>query len=86
MDKLLTVLLHRYAGKAWCYNHEGYEGIRWTDSMPKPTDQELLDQFDDVAAEIAAEKLARQNAAESARAKLAALGLTDDEIAALVGA
>ena len=85
MDKIKIVLLHRYAGKAWCYNGDGYQGVHWSDSMPKPTEQELLNQYDDVAAEIEAEKIARQNASESAKAKLASLGLTDAEIKALVG-
>jgi hypothetical protein len=85
MDKIKTVLFHRYAGKAWCYNGDGYEGVHWSDSMKKPTEKELLEQFDDVMAEIEAEKLARQNASESARAKLAALGLTEAEVKAIIG-
>lgn len=85
MDKIKTVLLHRYAGKAWCYNGDGIEGLHWTDSTPKPTEKQLLDQFDDVMAEIQAQRAAAQNAKQSARNKLAALGLTEAEVNALVG-
>jgi hypothetical protein len=86
MDKIAIVLLNRYAGKAWCYNHDGYEGIRWTDSSPKPTEAELLAQFDEVKAEIDARRAAENAARASALTKLAALGLSEAEVAALLGA
>jgi hypothetical protein len=92
-DQLLTVLFRRYAGKAWCYNGDGYAGLAWTDEEPKPTEQELLAQFADVEAEIVAEKQAQAEVAaqkdaakQSARTKLAALGLSEAEVNALLGA
>jgi hypothetical protein len=50
------------------------------------TDDELAHQTQIIADQQAAEeaKAAQQAAKESARAKLAALGLTDDEVAALI--
>ena len=84
-DKLRLVLINRYGGKAWCYNGDGYEGIAWTDSTPKPSEQELLDKYDDVVDEIQAAADAKVAALASARAKLAALGLTEAEVKALVG-
>lgn len=57
------------------------------DATPEELAQEALDQA--AAAAANAERLAAKEAAaaakESARAKLAALGLTEDEIKALVG-
>lgn len=84
-DNLLIVLQHRYAGKSWCYNGDGYEGLHWTDEAPKPTEDELLSQLDDVNDEIVERNKARADASLSAKTKLRKLGLTDDEIAALVG-
>lgn len=85
MDKIKTVLLHRYAGKLWCYNGDGYDGLHWTDNEPKPTEKQLLSQFDDVIAEIKALNEQREQASLSAKTKLKNLGLTDEEITALVG-
>jgi len=91
-DPLLLVLQHRFAGKAWCYNGEGYDGVHWSDDEPKPTEKQLLAQVSAVETEIAEQKqafadaeAARKQATVSAKAKLAALGLTDDEINALLG-
>lgn len=85
-DPLLLVLQHRYAGKAWCYNGDGIEGLRWSDETRQPTEAELLSQLDEVMKEIEATNQARQAASVSARAKLSALGLTEAELAALLGA
>lgn len=91
-DALLLVLQHRYAGKAWCYNGDGYQGLRWTDDEPKPSEAHLFAQVEDVMTEIAEQKQAQADAAQakqeataSARTKLAALGLTDEEVSALLG-
>lgn len=58
------------------------------DTVRPLTDDELAQRQVDAieAADRAAEAAARETARQSALAKLAALGLTDAEIAALVGA
>lgn len=80
-----AVLTRRYAGRQWKLDGDDYEGLTMLDDGPKPTKKQLDDAWPDVAEEIAAEADQRAAAKVSARAKLKALGLTDDEIAALVG-
>ena len=81
-----TVLNRRYAGRQWKLEGDDYQGLTMLDDGPKPTQKQLDDVWPEVAAEIAAEADQRAAAKVSGRAKLAALGLTDAEIAALVGA
>jgi hypothetical protein len=84
VDEIATVLHARYGGKSWCYNHSGYDGLHWTDATPKPTLNELITQYNDVVAEQRAARAAHDAARASGIAKLAALGLTETEIAALL--
>jgi hypothetical protein len=85
MDEIATVLHARYAGKSWCYNHSGYDGLHWTDGSTKPTEAELLAEYESVVAEQRAARAAHDAARASALTKLAALGLTEAEVAALLG-
>ena len=80
-----AVLSRRHSGREWTLNGDDYEGLTMLDGGSKPTKQELENAWPGVAAEIAAEADQRAAAKTSARAKLKALGLTDEEIAALVG-
>jgi len=62
-----------------------YEGINWIEK-PKiiPTKKQVMDIVAKLPELKAAEQQAKEAARESAMAKLKALGLTDDEISALV--
>ena len=64
---------------------DDYEGLTMLDGGSKPTKKSLDDAWIDVQAEIAAEAEAKVAARASALAKLKVLGLTDDEVVALVG-
>lgn len=75
-----------HADKQWSINGNDYESLIMHDDNSKPSKKSLDDAWPKVQAEIAAEAAAAEAAAASGRAKLAALGLTDDEINALVGA
>jgi len=86
MTDYATVLTRRHAGREWVLNGDNYEGLTMLDGGSKPSKASLDAAWPDVQAEIAAEAAAATAAAASGRAKLAALGLTDDEIDALLGA
>jgi hypothetical protein len=85
MTNYVEVLLRRHAGRQWTLNGDNYDGLVMLDDQPKPTQQQLDDAWPDVESEIATEAQAKVAARANALAKLKALGLTDDEIAALVG-
>jgi hypothetical protein len=85
MTDYATVLSRRHAGRKWTLDGDDYEGLTMLDGGSKPTQKELDDSWPEVQAEIAADATAKAAARVSALAKLADLGLTDDEIAALVG-
>lgn len=76
-----AILSRRYQGRQWQLNGDDYEGLTMLDDGNKPSQNELDALWPEVKSELAA----AVNAKTSARAKLKALGLTDDEIAALVG-
>jgi len=86
MTDYATVLTRRHKGREWVLNGDDYEGLTMLDDGSKPSKASLDAAWPDVQAEIAAEAAAATAAAASGRAKLAALGLTDDEINALLGA
>lgn len=67
-------------------NGDDYEGLVILDDGNKPTKKSLDDAWPTVRDEIQAKQTAKENARVSALAKLAALGLTESEIAALIGA
>ncbi len=79
------ILTRRYSDRQWKLDGDDYEGLTMLDDGPKPSKQQLDNEWPDVLAEIAAQIDQRAAAKASARAKLKSLGLTDAEIAALVG-
>jgi hypothetical protein len=85
MTDYATVLSRRHAGREWTMNADDYDQLEMLDGGNKPTQKELDDAWPEVQAEIAADAAAKIATRASALAKLADLGLTDDEISALVG-
>jgi DNA-binding NarL/FixJ family response regulator len=81
-----AVLKRRHPNRLWTLNANDYEQLTMLDDGEKPSKKSLDDAWPDVQEEITAESESQNAARESALAKLAALGLTDAEIAALVGA
>ena len=75
-----TILTRKYPGQEWVLNGDAYEGLTWISDTPKPSQEELDGLWDEVVAEIEAEKQAKIDAKASAVAKLEALGLSVDEI------
>lgn len=85
MTDYAAVLTRRHAGREWKLEGDDYDGLTMLDGGTKPTKKQLDDAWPAVRDEIAAEAQQRIAARKSALDKLKALGLTDDEIAALVG-
>ena len=80
-SKILSI---NYVGKQWSLNGDDYEGLDWVDSSPKPTKDELDALWESTQATVAAKAQAVIDTKASALAKLAALGLSEDEVKALV--
>jgi DNA-binding NarL/FixJ family response regulator len=80
---IAEILIINYPGTEWTLVGSDYKGLDWLDSSPKPTEKELQAQWPGVEEALQAEQDAKIAARQSALAKLAALGLTEDEIAAL---
>jgi len=80
-----AVLVANYPDAEWTLNGDTYDGLTWLSNTPKPTQAELDDAWPAVQQArqdaVAAKLAARQSAID----KLAALGLTVDEISAAFG-
>jgi hypothetical protein len=85
MTDYATVLKYQHPGREWTINDNDYATLVMLDGGNKPSKKSLDDAWPDVQAEIAAEQETKSAARTSGLAKLSALGLTDEEIAALVG-
>ena len=85
MLRFHLILRINYLDKQWSMNGDDYEGLNWLDSSPKPTQEELDVLWESTQAAIAAQAAQAQATKNSALAKLAALGLTQDEVKALLG-
>lgn len=79
------ILSRRFPGREWALNGDDYEGLTMLDGGSKPSRKQLEDLWPSVAAEIAAVADSKAAALASARTKLAALGLSEAEVSALLG-
>jgi len=79
------ILIVNYPTAKWSLNGDFYDGLTWLSDTPKPTQAELDALWESTQATVAAQKQAAIDTKASALAKLAALGLTQDEVKALVG-
>jgi len=85
MTDYAAVLQTNYPGTEWALSNNDYDTLQWFSDTPKPTQAELDAAWPDAQAKIAAEADAKVAARAAALAKLKVLGLTDDEISALIG-
>jgi hypothetical protein len=85
MTDYAVVLAANYPDAEWTLDGDTYDGLTWLSDTPKPTQAELDTAWPAVqqaqADAVAAKKAARQSAID----KLAALGLSVDEISAAFG-
>jgi hypothetical protein len=79
------ILSINFVGSQWTLNGDSYDGLTWLSDTPKPTQFELDALWESTQAAVAAKEQAAKDVKASALAKLAALGLTQDEVKALVG-
>ena len=79
------ILTMKYKDSEWALNGDDYSGLTWISDSAKPSKKTLDDLWASVQSEIAAEKSAKVDLKASAIAKLAALGLTEDEAKAIIG-
>jgi hypothetical protein len=79
------ILVTNYADKQWVLTGSDYEGLAWHDESTKPTQAELDALWESTQATVAAKEQAATDAKQSALNKLAALGLNQNEIKALIG-
>jgi hypothetical protein len=77
------ILLAKFPNDTWTLNGESYAGLTWLSDTPKPTKKQLDDLWVEVQAEIEAEQTKIVSDKAAAQAKLAALGLTADDLKAV---
>jgi hypothetical protein len=80
-----AILTRHYQDSEWTLNGDEYSGLTWLSDTPKPSQEELDGLWDETLEMIEAEKQAKVDARQSALDKLAALGLTEDEVKAILG-
>jgi len=80
-----AVLTANYAGAQWSLTDNDYDTLDWLSDSPKPTQAELDAAWPAVQQQQADAVTAKEAARQSAIDKLAALGLTVDEISAAFG-
>jgi len=80
-----AVLTANYPGSEWTLTGTSYDGLTWLSDTPKPTQSELDAAWPAVQQAQADAVAAKETARQSAIDKLAALGLTVDEISAAFG-
>jgi len=76
-----AILTRRYAGKEWTLDNNDYESLVWLSNTSKPSKATLDGLWAEVDAEIIAEPTVK---AAARQAVLSKLGLTADEVAALL--
>jgi hypothetical protein len=79
------VLTRRFPDTQWNLVDNDYARLEWLSDTPKPSEQELIDLWPEVEAEMQAERQAKEDARLSGLAKLQALGLTVEEVSTVFG-
>lgn len=78
-----AILAHLRPGEEWTLNGDSMDGLTWLSDTAPPTVAEVEAAWPDVEAAEAQAEADRIAAREAAIAKLAALGLTVDDLTAL---
>ena len=73
----------QYYGSTTANTEKTFNELNWQDERPKPTWKQIQDAYDLIPEEIKHPEILRAQIKAAALAKLAALGLSPEEIAAL---
>lgn len=85
MINYAQILIVNFPNTQWTLDGDVYDGLTWLSDTPKPTQDELDALWESTQATTAAKEQSAKDVKVSALAKLAALGLTQDEVKALIG-
>ena len=85
MTDYAAVLVANYPDAGWTLNGDTYDGLTWLSDTPKPTQGELDAAWPAVQQARQDAEAAKVAARQSGLDKLAALGLTVDEVSAVFG-
>ena len=85
MTDYIAVLVTNHPGAQWQISGNDYDTLQWYDDTPKPSQAELDAAWPAVQQARQDAVAAKEAARQSAISKLAALGLTVDEISAAFG-
>ena len=85
MTDYAAILTANYEGCLWTLDGDTYDGLTWLSDSPKPSQAELDAAWPAVQQARQDAVAAKETARQSAISKLAALGLTVDEISAAFG-
>ena len=85
MTDYTAVITANYPDAEWTLNGDTYDGLNWLSDTPKPSQAELDAAWPAVQQAAQDAVAAKEAARQSAISKLAALGLTVDEISAAFG-
>ena len=85
MINYALILSINYPTALWTLDGDLYDGLTWVSDTPKPTQAELDAVWESTKATVNAEKQAELDAKQAAEAKLAALGLTPEDLKMLLG-
>ena len=85
MTDYAAVLSENYPDSQWTLNGDDYDGLTWLSDTPRPSQADLDAAWPAVQQAQADAVAAKEAAKQSAINKLAALGLTVDEISAAFG-
>ena len=85
MTDYAAVLTANYPGAEWTLDGDTYDGLTWLSDTPKPSQAELNDAWPAVQQARQDAEAAKVAARQSGLDKLAALGLTVDEVSAVFG-
>jgi len=80
-----AILTLNYPDTLWTLVGYDYTALQWQDESPKPIQAELDALWEATQTQITAKEQAKIDTKQSAFAKLTAIGLTEDEIKAIVG-
>jgi hypothetical protein len=81
----VAILKVNYSTDEWALDGNSYDGLKWLSDTPKPSQQELDDAWPAVQQARQDAEAAKVAARQSGLDKLAALGLTVDEVSAVFG-